>query len=47
MLATFLVSEGRPLRGAKESTEAGRAVSTLWSAQAVYPDSAFHPVFTL
>lgn len=33
MLATLPVSEGRPLRGAKESTEASRAVSTLWSAQ--------------
>lgn len=44
MLAILPVSEGRPLRGAKESTEASRAVSTLWSAQAAYPDSVFHPV---
>lgn len=45
MLATLPVSEGRPLRGAKESTEASRAVPTLWSAQAAYPDGVFHPVF--
>lgn len=45
MLATLPVSEDRPLRGAKESTEASRAVPTLWSAQAAYPDGVFHPVF--